>query len=90
MAESDDIYENPLHPYTKTLPSAIPIAEQEEQKSKKLEGYVPSSIDIGTGCSFVDRCPYAIKECSKKDAPIKEVKAGHFVACIRGSDINNL
>ena len=63
MAESDDIYENPLRPYTKALPSAIPIAEPEEQKSKKLEGYVPSPIDIGTGCSFMDRCPYDIEEC---------------------------
>lgn len=93
LASSDDLYENPLHPYTKALLSAIPIADPEVQKNKeiiKLEGDVPSPINIGSGCRFVDRCPYAIEKCSKNDIPIEEIKENHFVACIRAREINNI
>ena len=93
MSDSDRLYENPLHPYTKALLSAIPIADPEEQRSKetiKLEGDVPSPIDIGTGCRFVDRCPYATDKCRQEDIEIEEINPGHFVACIRVREINDL
>ena len=93
LAESDQLYQNPLHPYTKALLSAIPIADPKAQREKetiKLEGDVPSPIDIGKGCRFVDRCPYAKDECRKNDVSIEEISPGHFVACLRVREINNL
>lgn len=93
LSESDELYENPLHPYTKALLSAIPIADPEVQRSKetiKLEGDVPSPINIGGGCRFVDRCPYAKDKCRQEDVALEEVKPGHFVACLRVREINNI
>ncbi|WP_306489129.1 ABC transporter ATP-binding protein [Anaerococcus octavius] len=93
LSESDELYENPLHPYTKVLLSAIPIADPEVQRSKetiKLEGDVPSPINIGGGCRFVDRCPYAKDKCRQEEVALEEVKPGHFVACLRVREINNI
>lgn len=93
LSESDELYENPLHPYTKALLSAIPIADPEVQRSKetiKLEGDVPSPINIGGGCRFVDRCHYAKDKCRQEDVALEEVKPGHFVACLRVREINNI
>lgn len=93
LAESDELYQNPLHPYTKALLSAIPIADPQAQRSKKtikLEGDVPSPIDIGQGCRFVERCPYAIDKCKQEDVPIEEIRPKHFVACHRVREINTL
>lgn len=93
LSESDELYENPLHPYTKALLSAIPIADPEVQRSKetiKLEGDVPSPINIGGGCRFVDRCPYAKDKCRQEEVALEEVKPGHFVACLRVREINNI
>lgn len=93
LSESDELYENPLHPYTKALLSAIPIADPEVQRSKetiKLEGDVPSPINIGGGCRFVDRCPYAKDKCRQEEVALEEVKPGHFVACLRVREINDI
>ena len=93
LSESDELYENPLHPYTKALLSAIPIADPKAQRNKKtikLEGDVPSPINIGGGCRFVDRCPYAEDRCRKEEVPIEEIRPGHFVACLRVREINNI
>lgn len=93
LAESDDLYQNPLHPYTKALLSAIPIADPKLQRSKKtikLEGDVPSPINIGSGCRFVDRCPNADDMCRQKDPVIEEISPGHFVACIKVREINGI
>ena len=93
LSESDELYENPLHPYTKALLSAIPIADPKAQRSKKtikLEGDVPSPINIGGGCRFVDRCPYAKDKCRQEEVALEEVKPGHFVACLRVREINNI
>lgn len=93
LANSDELYNNPLHPYTKALLSAIPIADPEAQRSKKtikLEGDVPSPINIGGGCRFVDRCPYAQDKCRNEDVAIEEIRPGHFVACLRVREINDI
>ncbi len=84
LADSEELYENPIHPYTKALLSAIPIPDPDIQKNKKrimLEGDVPSPINPKPGCRFVDRCPYATDICRRETPKFEEVKPGHFVAC---------
>ncbi|PRR76698.1 ABC transporter ATP-binding protein [Clostridium thermopalmarium] len=84
LAESDELYENPMHPYTKALLSAIPIPDPDLQRSKNripLEGEVPSPINPPPGCKFVDRCPYATEKCRNERPDLKEVREAHFVAC---------
>ncbi|MEG0134041.1 ABC transporter ATP-binding protein [Clostridium sp.] len=84
IAESKDIYDNPKHPYTKALISAIPVAEYNETGNKgriELEGEVSSPINPKPGCRFVSRCKFA-KDICKKEAPkLKEIEDKHFVAC---------
>ncbi|QGU94953.1 dipeptide ABC transporter ATP-binding protein [Clostridium bovifaecis] len=84
LAESDELYENPMHPYTKALLSAIPIPDPDMQKSKNripLEGEVPSPINPPPGCKFVERCQHATERCKTERPELKEMKPGHFVAC---------
>lgn len=84
LAESDELYENPMHPYTKALLSAIPIPDPDLQRSKNripLKGEVPSPINSPPGCKFVDRCPYATEKCRNERPDLKEVREAHFVAC---------
>lgn len=93
LSDSIKLYEKPLHPYTKALLSAIPVADPDLQRSKKrieLEGDVPSPIDPKPGCRFVDRCPYAEERCRKSIPKLEEVLPGHFVACFRVKEINDL
>lgn len=84
LADSEELYENPLHPYTKALLSAIPIPDPKIQRSRQrimLEGDVPSPINPPEGCRFVDRCSYATKVCREKTPEFREIKENHFVAC---------
>ena len=84
LAESDELYSNPVHPYTKALLSAIPIPNPEIQRNKKrimLEGDVPSPINPKEGCRFVDRCQYAIGRCREETPVFEEKAANHFAAC---------
>jgi oligopeptide transport system ATP-binding protein len=84
LAESDEVYDNPLHPYTQALLSAIPIPDPDIQKTRQritLEGDVPSPINPPKGCKFVERCPKACKQCKTERPELLEVKPGHFVAC---------
>jgi len=84
LAESNELYQNPLHPYTEALLSAIPIPDPRIQESRQriiLEGDVPSPINPPKGCKFVDRCKRAIKECRYSNPELNEIKPGHFVAC---------
>ena len=84
LAPSEELYANPLHPYTKALMSAIPLPDPNVSKAKKriiLEGDVPSPINPKPGCRFASRCKYAKKECSEVNPELKEVKPGHFAAC---------
>ncbi|GFP75775.1 ABC transporter ATP-binding protein [Clostridium fungisolvens] len=84
ISESNDLYNNPLHPYTKALLSAIPIADPLKAKASQrqiIEGDIPSPIDIPSGCRFHTRCPYAKPICKEIAPQMKEVESGHSVAC---------
>jgi oligopeptide transport system ATP-binding protein len=84
LAGSGDLYENPLHPYTKSLLSAIPIPDPIEAANSRriaLEGEVPSPIDTPPWCKFVKRCPQARSICGEELPKFMEVAPGHFAAC---------
>ena len=84
LADSDELYENPLHPYTKALLSAIPIPNPKVEKERqqiRLEGEVPSPVNPPEGCHFCNRCPYAKEKCRKTVPLMREIGEGHFVAC---------
>lgn len=84
LADSDELYENPIHPYTKALLSAIPIPDPEIQRKRErivLQGDVPSPINPPKGCKFVDRCPMVTEKCRAERPALQEVKPGHYVAC---------
>jgi oligopeptide/dipeptide ABC transporter, ATP-binding protein, C-terminal domain len=84
MACNDELYDNPLHPYTKALLAAIPIADPIENRARKriiLEGELPGSIDPPTGCRFWSRCSLAMTICSEMEPQFQEVSPGHFCAC---------
>ena len=84
LANSDDLYNEPLHPYTRALMAAVPVADPEIERVKgscTLQGDVPSPVDINPGCPFYSRCPVARPECETKHPEFKEVKPEHFVAC---------
>lgn len=90
FGSSDDVYKHPLHPYTKALISAAPIADPIQAKEKKriiLEGEVPSPLDPPKGCAFAGRCQYATKACEIKRPEIYEYE-GRKVACVLYSPEN--
>jgi len=82
LAPAKEIYNNPQHPYTEALISAIPIPGRgASEKRIILKGSVPTPIDPPPGCRFNPRCPYSKPICAKEDPEFIEVKDGHFVAC---------
>lgn len=82
IAEYSYLYENPLHPYTKALLSAIPHVKEENRIDKiKLEGDVPNPIDAPKGCKFCTRCPLAVERCRIEEPELNEVEPGHYTAC---------
>jgi len=86
ITRSRELYANPLHPYTRALLSAIPIADPfvEEQRERIiLKGEVPSPLNPPSGCSFHTRCFMATPECSQEVPPLREIGGEHQVACIR-------
>lgn len=91
VGTTEDFYANPLHPYTKALLSAIPIADPDEQRKRvqiELEGDVPSPINMKPGCRFVDRCPYGDDTCRGRDPEMEEILPGQYVACFKVREIN--
>ena len=84
MADCDELYDNPQHPYTKALLNAVPVPDPEVEKNREhniMTGEVPSPINPPSGCVFHPRCSLAVESC-KSDIPVLEDKrAGHFVAC---------
>ncbi|WP_286907746.1 ABC transporter ATP-binding protein [Clostridium sp. UBA1652] len=84
LAPSLELYEKPLHPYTKALMSAIPLPDPETSRNKKrilLEGDISSPINPKPGCRFASRCKYAKQECLEVTPEFREISKGHFVAC---------
>lgn len=83
LAQTDELFRNPKHPYTEALLSAIPIPDPEKKGQKiLLSGDIPSPIDLPAGCRFQSRCPKKIKECETFDPPLFSVNENHFAACL--------
>lgn len=84
LTSSKALYDEPLHPYTKALLSAIPIPDPDIEESREriiLEGELPSPIDPPSGCVFRTRCPFAMEVCAEVKPPWQEVEQDHYVAC---------
>jgi oligopeptide transport system ATP-binding protein len=84
LTDRNSIFENPLHPYTRALLSAIPVPDPVVEKKRTriiLTGDVPSPVNPPPGCRFNPRCPYAEDNCRTDEPPLNEVKPGHWVAC---------
>ncbi len=81
-AETDELFDNPLHPYTKALFSAIPVPDPDAKMNRViLEGSIPSPANPPKGCKFHTRCSECMEICSKQTPEFREVRPGHFVAC---------
>lgn len=82
LSSKKQLFLKPLHPYTQSLLSAIPVPNpKRKRKILELKGEVPSAINIPSGCRFHPRCPYEKPECAEKEPELVEVEKGHFVAC---------
>lgn len=83
MGDTDQIFDNPRHPYTKALFSALPepTLEARYKKPQLLTGEVASPVNPRPGCRFAHRCPHATDKCREADVPLREVEPGHLVAC---------
>lgn len=82
--DSDEVYDNPLHPYTQALLASIPVADPKRAlvlENCGMKGELPSPLHLPKGCRFHTRCPYAMPECRQQEPKLKEQEPGHFVAC---------
>jgi oligopeptide transport system ATP-binding protein len=84
LAETDELFDNPLHPYTQALLEAVPIPDPEIEQArahKIIKGEIPSPINPPPGCVFHPRCPIPVDGCKQHVPEFREVKPGHWVAC---------
>ena len=92
LADADEIYERPLHPYSRSLISAVPVPDPKIARANQriaLKGDIPSPLNAPSGCPFRTRCAYATDACAESMPEFKEVSAGHFVACHRTAEISD-
>ena len=91
IGDTDEIFNHPKHPYTKSLLSAVPIPDPNTMLEKKrivLEGDIPSPLNAPSGCSFRPRCPYASEECANKVPTLESAGSRHEVSCLFWKDID--
>lgn len=91
LADAAEIYERPLHPYSKSLLSAVPVPDPKVARANQrivLSGDIPSPLNAPSGCPFRTRCPYAAEQCAAEMPAFQEVEKGHFVACHRTAEID--
>ena len=84
LADAEEIYNHPLHPYSKSLLSAVPVPDPKIARANQrimLTGDIPSPLNAPSGCPFRTRCPHATKLCAESMPEFREVSSGHFVAC---------
>ncbi len=90
LADAEEIYHHPLHPYSRSLLSAVPLPDPRKARENKriaLSGDIPSPLNAPSGCPFRTRCPYAAEICGRSMPEFKEAESGHFVACHRLAEI---
>jgi len=91
LADAKEIYDHPLHPYSKALISSVPMPDPNAARANKrivLTGDIPSPLHAPSGCPFRTRCAYATEECAASMPEFKEVSKGHFVACHKTAEVN--
>jgi oligopeptide transport system ATP-binding protein len=84
LADRDSLYNNPRHPYSKALLSAVPLPNPKQERNREqvvLEGDVPSPANPPRGCNFNTRCPLAVERCFAEEPPLREISPGVWVAC---------
>ena len=84
IADADELNGHPVHPYTESLLSAVPIPDPEITRARKrilLEGDVPSPLKMPSGCAFRSRCRFATEQCARECPALKDIGGGHQVAC---------
>ena len=87
LADKNEIYSNPQHPYTRALIGAIPLPDPTKRKEMQvIQGEIPSNVNIPKGCKFSPRCPFAKDICREQEPATKEVKPNHFVKCHFGGE----
>jgi oligopeptide transport system ATP-binding protein len=90
VADRNELYDQPLHPYTKALLSAVPIPDPVVERRRSriiLQGDVPSPVTPPSGCRFHPRCPFARADCSESEPPLEEVRPRHWVSCFYWKEI---
>jgi len=86
-APADELFENPMHPYTQSLLSAVPLPTLKKKMNRIiLEGEITSPIDPPNACRFAGRCRFATEKCFQNEPPMKEVSEGHFVSCFMAEE----
>ena len=91
LADAAEIYDHPLHPYSQSLLSAVPVPDPKVARANKrivLTGDIPSPLNAPSGCPFRTRCRYATEQCAAERPAFEEVSKGHFVACHRVREVN--
>mgnify|MGYP001556513469 CR=1 FL=1 len=80
-ARADELYSNPIHPYTRALIDSVPVADPKRRRQTSIEGDLPSPLNLPSGCAFHTRCQLATSACAENDAEMTEIAPEHWVSC---------